>query len=636
MAAKTGPLTRADLQLIWRGALDTTYWEPIEHAGDGNGLEIHGQAWEIFARVSRAIDVTTQAMYISPWSGQTSPPAGGARKSTVELTLSRTGRLHLPLVLMAGTFVDEQTTDWGDPVGIEVLTSRRYALTEDLVFHPGDQGPFTVNATAERPGYGYDNPLPGTLRFIDQPGTMFRNQLAAVVAPGPVAVGGVPVERTYVFTPNEADSFIPDHVGQYVLFTAGPDNGALGRITEFSGPDLTVIPAIGSGVRLDSLMSLEGSLVGTFIDGELVTIFNGITPVAAGVLLNARQAGSGQFRATLRINQGDVANAVIPTCTLVGALSTAVLTIGSILYRQHYTADGTPPLGTTSWRILDWVEDWGLSVTNVLSPTGGRTAWLDEAGSERAIYRAVGEGDESYRQRVQQIADVVTPNAIRRALSRTLGNIPWCFREVGFALLPGFFYDGDNSPPHTVPGGAANDAYDTDCVVVVSPSSVPGSWLPGDKVVLEDITGLFHYVYGYYGRETVVGPPSTWILVVRSGKLPASGAVRARNERLGTSITVTTVTRPAQAIARRNRVYLDYTSFRAYFRVGLPRFALGEFGIAYDTHPKGFFDISPYSNFFDGYAYANNLIYKKVWQAVEAVRAGGVAWDLYIEDEGCQ
>jgi hypothetical protein len=126
-------------------------------------------------------------------------------------------------------------------------------------------------------------------------------------------------------------------------------------------------------------------------------------------------------------------------------------------------------VGGASWRILAW-SAWGLTVTNVLAPSGGRIGWLDELGSERALSRAPGEDDATYRQRIKSIADVVTPNAIRRTLSRTLGTFPWCFREVGTEYLPGFFYDGDLSIPGFVAHGPLNDAYDVDAMLLAGGS----------------------------------------------------------------------------------------------------------------------------------------------------------------------
>src|SRR5581483_10658353 len=141
-AIKSGPLTRAEIQSVWEGSVDKGYREPFLAAGEGRGFEVWTQYFAQLERASKAIDVTTQAMFISPWSGQTNPPAAGAAKATVTLSLSRTKLLDRLLVLGKGlVYVGEQTTDAGDGGGVTVATGRRYVLTEDLVFQPGEQGP---------------------------------------------------------------------------------------------------------------------------------------------------------------------------------------------------------------------------------------------------------------------------------------------------------------------------------------------------------------------------------------------------------------------------------------------------------------------------------------------------------------
>ena len=212
---KVGPLTQAELQAIWESTTDPSFWRPLERAGEGNGFEAYTQAWAQFARVSQAVDTTTQAMFILPWSGQSGPPSAGPQNAVAALSLQRSGHLDQSSILAAGTLVEEQVTDWGIPEGVQVLTGRRYALDADLVFEPGEPGPLPATATAERPGYGYNNPRPGTLSVIGQPGTGFNNQLATVRGvnyPTPVAIAAIARARVFVDAVDEADAFVPQHV----------------------------------------------------------------------------------------------------------------------------------------------------------------------------------------------------------------------------------------------------------------------------------------------------------------------------------------------------------------------------------------------------------------------------------------
>jgi hypothetical protein len=68
-----------------------------------------------------------------------------------------------------------------------------------------------------------------------------------------------------------------------------------------------------------------------------------------------------------------------------------------------------PPLG-----------DLTIQVRHPVPTTGGRDASLDQQGADRGIPRAVGEDDDSYRDRIRTIPDTISPNAVDRALQQLL------------------------------------------------------------------------------------------------------------------------------------------------------------------------------------------------------------------------
>jgi hypothetical protein len=622
-----GPLTLAELLALWEGAVDSTYAQPFVQAGDGGGLEVYSQGFAQHVRVSQAVDASTQAMYILPFSGQTAPPASGAQLATVTLTFTRGGYLDRPLVLGAGmVWVDEVAIDSSNlgPVGVD--TGRRYLLTQTVVFMPGEQGPLTAQAVAEKPGAGYNNPAPGTISLVEQPGADFANVQATVSlrATAPLAGPPTPASRTQLVALNQADMPVPEQLGQYVTFSAGANQTKNGRITAFAPPD----PAhnIGSVVDLEQFAVTTAFTVfaGTFLPGEVVDVKSGINLVGRGTVLAARvDAATGRLRVAFVVIQG----AVAAGNTLKGELSTATANVDLVYLDGTFNAE----VGTATWRVLDWVLDWKLTTTNALSPSGGAVAMLDALGEERGLPRHPGEIDDDYRRRVSQVADVVSPNAIRRALNRALGGYPWCFREVGGALLPGFYFD------RVLPSGAGDpmgDFFDMD-VGLFSGVYTSGTFLFEEPVQYRNAAGwvLQSGFWGSYldgvgaahasaGAGFTLGHPKGTVTAITAGD-------KIVGLRSGAVFTPAAVVANPNAQATAWHVLLDYVDFRAFFAVGIPDVDFGEFGFAYDQGAHDAYDASPFDAFYDGFAAGSAAFNLRVYNAVEKVRAGGVSWLLY-------
>lgn len=82
--------------------------------------------------------------------------------------------------------------------------------------------------------------------------------------------------------------------------------------------------------------------------------------------------------------------------------------------------DGNPMVpGTITVDVLEW-DDFGVSVAQDLDFTNGRHGVLDAVGRERDMGRAPGEGDTDYAYRLNELPDVVTPNAIDRITATIL------------------------------------------------------------------------------------------------------------------------------------------------------------------------------------------------------------------------
>lgn len=634
-ALKTGALTRAEIQQVWEGSVDKGYRDPLVRAGEGEGFEAWTQLFAQFERASKAIDVTTQAMFISPWSGQTNPPAAGGQKATVTLTLTRSKRLHEPLFLGKGLFVvQEETTDFGPGAGVVVQTGRRYFLAEDVYFAPGEQGPFNVVFEAERFGYGYNNPLPGTIKAIEQKGALFENDRATVeVFDNPADLASA-ASKLRAVAWNEPDMFVPDHLGQYVLFTAGANVGQVGRMTSFDPP---LPPLTGSAMEMEIFYSVGlVGVTGTFQKGEIIE-FTG-AGLAYGRVVDFRTVAGVPRLAFVLVNGPSSAIDPILSALVTGQGSGATGALVTLDYATSFVAEApVVGIGGATWRILDWILDYGMTATNVLSPENGRAAFLDELGFERAIGRSPGETDEFYRARVREIADVVTPNAIRRTLNRALPGTTWSFREVGLPGLPGFFYDGTNEAPSPIPHGASLDCYDVDTY------TVDGFFINGpgfdfqEPIVLEDPSDFTLYSEGWMGREDNILGTYRLTIIRKSGGPPGTGTLypRVRGLRSGTTMEVSSATTNDQVNLRRYRVWLNYTEFRGFFLVTMPALAFGEFGFPYDTptYQNNGYDIpSPWMTAYDGFPRLAADTYRRVWDAVEAARAGGVGWELRLDE----
>lgn len=412
----TGPLTREDITNLWKSVTDPVYHRPLLEKPD-SGFEMVEQAHEQHARASEMVDRTTQAMFIFPWSGQSDESAAGAANATVELSIARSIVVQQPLTFQAGLVVLHVVDDYGAEGAVEVVTSRRYLLSEDLSFGVGERGPKTVEAIAERPGFNYNLPLPGTLKRIEQPGKLMTNANATHLA----IAGANWLELSVI--PDVLTSF---QIGQYIELLLGPNVGQYRRILEWD--------EVGGNTRVrlaPTSIANTSSSSGTFIDGEDVTqggTTHTFISFQNGKLVTEAQ-GSAEF---------------VPG-VVTGSASGATATISAIEQPAFLTSSGTP--GDTSWKIVDWEEEFGVTVTNLASPTGGISPMLDELGGERGIGRNSGETDTLYRERVGRPSDTISPNAIRRAANAILGPLgaAVCLREVGSALLPGLFFDAGSS-----------------------------------------------------------------------------------------------------------------------------------------------------------------------------------------------
>lgn len=99
-------------------------------------------------------------------------------------------------------------------------------------------------------------------------------------------------------------------------------------------------------------------------------------------------------------------------------VSIATQPLGSQAYVgiQQQLAD---EVGTVTWSVVDW-RDLGFEISAIQAATGGRDNVLKILGDERGLQQQPGETDQAFSRRAAKLPDMVSPNAINRAINRIL------------------------------------------------------------------------------------------------------------------------------------------------------------------------------------------------------------------------
>ena len=598
VAKKTGALSRDELMQLWESVVSPEYAEPLKR---NESIEFIEQMAEQFALVSSIVDRNTQSMFLNGWSGQSADPASGESYATVDLTLTRNSLFELPIVFTQDVLeVEHVLNDYGENGPIEVSTGRFFKVRTTTVLMPGQRGPITLSAIASKPGAGYNLPTEGTLNRFYQPGVGFNNSGASVV-------NGESTENSLI-TSVFPDVPITEHIGRYIKFIAGANNGRYARIL---GVERATVEHGGVFKLAAETLLAVGNPTGTFISNENVYQDNS---AATGVFL-----GLSNNRILILRKSG-----VFGPWKIHGETSNASITPSAGAFKlQSETLNAET--GTAGWVVVDW-KDLGISITNEAQPSGGKSGMLDALGSERALPRFYNENDETYRARISRPADVVSPAAVIRAANRVLSEYEdsACLREVGYPKFKGLFFDGaPNQDPF---------AFGLDLVPITI--STFSSYIDGEVVSAVNSQGVitsgiiqYEYVSGTINRllkgiSRVTGP----------GFEPMQTLIGSVSGEIGTIATVGGNVRAEH----RFFVNLDIYESRGFFIVGVPRISDETYIMAYDVGENGAFDTNKLSNFFDGSQIGGNTtVYARVWNAIDKVRPAGVPFDLYIEEVGC-
>ena len=82
----------------------------------------------------------------------------------------------------------------------------------------------------------------------------------------------------------------------------------------------------------------------------------------------------------------------------------------------------------------------------------------------------------------------------------------------------------------------------------------------------------------------------------------------------------------------RYKLMMSYEEMRGFFLMALPPLWLGDFGFAYDSGPSNAYDSAPWLTFYDGFPLTSAIVWGNIWQAIDKARAGGVGFDLVLDD----
>lgn len=417
-----GPISRAEFEALFLSVNDTSYARPFVELGEGKGYEAHTQAMVQCVRQSLAVDRTTQALYLLPFSGQTNPSAAGGARATTQLAIARSSGFARELTIPRGFLVAEELEDMSPAGGAPTRTGRRVVVIANAGFAPGNAGPINVLIAAEFIGTTYNNIAPGNLTEIDQVGADFTRGFASIV-PGLR-------QHALVLDPNP-DVISAAMVGNYVQLLAGTNAGAVRRIVGYLEPNVAAMPPDGGTALLAATGVYRlASVGGQFLPGELVTqIATGATATVVfhdGLYLVAdRQSGP-------NLTVGPV---------LLGSTSGTVAVANSVDQSPDLIAESL----TATWKVLGWATDLGVTTTNAAAPTGGTAAMLDELASEVLVGRSAGESDVDLAERAARPFDLITPKAVLRSANRILARygLNATLREVGRLNFPGLYLDGD-------------------------------------------------------------------------------------------------------------------------------------------------------------------------------------------------
>jgi hypothetical protein len=320
---------------------------------------------------------------------------------------------------------------------------------------------YTEGIENEAQGAGFDVPSLQAAIFAGFEDNLNISQQAYFlrqhsIQTGPTASSGAKARTTlqlFRAAPVLGDLLV--NVGQVFLATATDSLGSLLSLGRFLAVQSVTLPAGSTGpVAVEVEAEFEGytgnvwpGVIAAFEpQGRLtvpaiVTATNEVRRSVAPNEVNADRFNLGLLGRMIRF---------VP----VGTLTTPDAdvprkVVGAYLVSDEVALQFDPPLDPAD--VLEPVRveveemaDLGVTVTQPDPAVGGRVDGLSAISAERKIERVSGETDEAFAERLVELPDTVSPNAMERILTRVLTpfGIPWCLHETGEVdELMGFTWD---------------------------------------------------------------------------------------------------------------------------------------------------------------------------------------------------
>jgi hypothetical protein len=324
---------------LWRSFFPDGFVVPIEEENGGFGLLPFAAQAAIFARLSEALNVTTQAYYLRDHSSKTGDFARGEARATGELVIRRTGYAGGDVTVTKGTeFVSDVVTSIG------VLDGERFRATSDVTMTAGSLGPVTVPVEAVRPGWQGNVPAGSITRFAVRGRASIP--LPSVTSATDIVDSGVP------------DRFTLSMIGQYARIVGGANGGPVARriVDVIPGADVSTAKFDAAFVFPDSPSRID---VLEFADlGLTVDQPSAMTGGRHG-WLDAIGADRGVGRApgesddAYRLRIGSLDDTISPAAIM--RILTRILDPLGIPWRLKETRDPSGLIGTVwDWHAFDY------------------------------------------------------------------------------------------------------------------------------------------------------------------------------------------------------------------------------------------------------------------------------------------